>query len=153
MKSFNVWKIATLLTVLVSAQAALAVTPEEEAEKKCIKPKFRDFSPAPQSEVAPEAAISFHINHIADPNHVRASAKKIPMKVEVVDKKTFYYVTARLPAEITDGFARIHVEAKAAEGECIGQDGWLIKIADKSHASAASPHTEGANAKDFESAQ
>jgi hypothetical protein len=50
------------------------------------------------------------------------------MKVEVVDKKTFFYVKATLPDELTEGYARIHVEAKASEGECIGEDGWLLKI-------------------------
>jgi len=137
MKLSNLWKSAFLLTILLGAQAAMAVTPEEEAEKKCIKPKFRDFSPAPKSEVMPESEISFHINRHADPNHIKASAKTIPLKLTVADKKTFYYVKAKLPAELTEGFARIHVEAKAAEGECIGQDGWLIKVKGQGAAAAA----------------
>lgn len=128
MKSINVRKVTFLFIALVFSQMVLAVTPAEEEEKKCIKPKFRDFSPAANSEVAPGSNIAFHINRFADPSKVSASAKKIPIKVEVVDKKTFYYVTGKLPPELTDGFARIHVEAKALEGECSGQDGWLIKV-------------------------
>ncbi|MDD2759478.1 MAG: hypothetical protein PHH11_04200 [Methylomonas sp.] len=130
MKTRNAWNSVLLLTTLIFAQAATAVTPAEEAEKKCIKPKFRDFTPAHNSEVAPESTISFHINRNVDPLHVSASARKIPMAVEVVDKKTFYYVSAKLPKELTEGFARIHIEAKAAEGNCIGQDGWLIILKD-----------------------
>jgi hypothetical protein len=129
MKLSQFWKHAILLlSVLTFSPLVLAASDDDEAEKKCFKPKFRDFSPADKSEVAPKSAISFHINHLADPLHVKASAKKIPMKVEVVDKKTFFYVKATLPDELTEGYARIHVEAKASEGECIGEDGWLLKI-------------------------
>lgn len=129
MKLSRFWKNAILLlSVLTFSPQVLAASDDDEAEKKCFKPKFRDFSPADKSEVAPKSAISFHINHLADPLHVKASAKKIPMKVEVVDKKTFFYVKATLPDELTEGYARIHVEAKASEGECIGEDGWLLKI-------------------------
>jgi len=128
MKSTFVWKSALLLVTLIFSQTVLAITPAEETEKKCIKPKFRDFAPAPKSEVAPETEISFHINRYADPDHIAATAKKIPMKVEVNDKQTFYYGTAKLPAELREGFARIHIEARSTEGDCIGQDGWLIKI-------------------------
>lgn len=142
MKLSNSWKHAILLTMLVFAHTTWAETPAEETDKKCVKPKFRDFAPAPKSEVAPQSEISFHINHTADPLHINASAKKIPMKVVVEDKQTFYYVSAKLPAELKDGYARIHIEAKAAEGECIGQDGWLIKISDKVSAAANKPAGE-----------
>ncbi|MBS4050019.1 MAG: hypothetical protein KGZ69_02300 [Methylomonas sp.] len=138
MKLSTSWKSAILLTGLAFAPLVSAITPAEETEKKCVKPKFRDFSPAPNSEVKPETEISFHINRNADPLHIGASAKKIPLKVEIDDKKTFYYVTAKLPAELRDGYARIHIEAKSAEGDCIGQDGWLVKIGEK----AAAPKAE-----------
>lgn len=140
MKLSKSWKSAILLTGLAFAPMVSAITPAEEAEKKCIKPKFRDFSPAPKSEVAPETELSFHVNRYADPLHIGASAKKIPMQVEVTDKQTFYYVTAKLPAELRDGFARIHIEAKSTEGDCIGSDGWLLKISDKNGGGA--PKTE-----------
>ncbi|MCK9606124.1 MAG: hypothetical protein M0R33_06685 [Methylomonas sp.] len=136
MKLSKSWKTAILLTGLAFAPLVSAITPAEETDKKCIKPKFRDFSPAPKSEVAPETEISFHINRYADPLHIGASAKKIPMQVEITDKQTFYYVTAKLPAELRDGYARIHVEAKSTEGDCIGTDGWLLKISDKTGATA-----------------
>jgi len=136
MKATNACKSALLLTTLIFAQSVSAITPAEETEKKCIKPKFRDFAPAHKAEAAPETEISFHVNRFADPEHIAASAKKIPMKVEVTDKQTFYYVTAKLPTELRDGYARIHIEARSTEGDCIGQDGWLIKIADKASESA-----------------
>ncbi len=138
MKPSQSWKnVVLLLGAMAFSQTAPAASEDDEMEKKCIKPKFRDFLPADKSEVPPKSAISFHINHMADPLHVSASAKKIPMKVEVVDKHTFYYVTAKLPAELTDGYARIHVEAKSSEGDCVGEDGWLIKIQGDAPATAS----------------
>lgn len=142
MRSTNVRKSALFFIALIFSQMASAVTPAEEEEKKCMKPKFRDFSPAANAEVAPKSSISFHINRLADPNHISASAKKIPMKIEVVDKKTFYYVTGKLPDELTEGFARIHVQAKALEGECIGQDGWLVKIKGDAGTAASNEQTQ-----------
>lgn len=138
MKSTLAWKGVLLLTALVFTQIASAITPAEEPEKKCIKPKFRDFVPAPKSEVAPESEISFHINRFADPEHVVATAKALPLKVEVVDKKTFYFVKAKLPEELREGFVRIHVEAKSIEGDCLGQSGWLISIVDKASPASSS---------------
>jgi len=145
MKSSTSWKTVILLTALAFAPIVSAETPAEETDKKCVKPKFRDFSPAANSEVAPGAEISFHINRNADPLHIGAAAKKIPLTVKVENKQTFYYATAKLPAELKEGYARIHIEAKAAEGDCIGQDGWLVKIGNKAGASAANePKTETA---------
>ena len=147
MKVSNTWKTVFLLSTLVFNQSVFAETPAEEAEKKCIKPKFRDFTPAHQSEAAPGSDIIFHINRHADPLHVKASAKNLPVQLKVVDKKTFYYVSGKLPAELPDGFARIHVQAKGIEGECIGQDGWLVKIKKAAGAStAAKPETATASA-------
>lgn len=140
MKLSKPWKHAILLTTLAFAQAVSAETPAEETEKKCIKPKFRDFAPAHKAEVAPETQISFHINRYADPLHISASARKIPLQVEINDKQTFYYVTAKLPKELRDGYARIHIEAKSTEGDCVGSDGWLIKINDQ--ATAPSPNEQ-----------
>ena len=137
MKVSNTWKTVFLLTSLVFNQTAFAETPAEEAEKKCVKPKFRDFTPAHQAEATPGSDIIFHINRHADPLHVKATAKNLPIPIKVVDKKTFYYVSGKLPAELQDGFARIHVEAKGNEGDCIGQDGWLLKI--KTTTDAAKP--------------
>lgn len=152
MKFPKLWKYAIPLTLLAFCQNVLAETPAEEAEKKCIKPKFRDFSPAAKSEVAPESEISFHINRYADPLHIAASAKKIPMKVEIEDKQTFYYVKAKLPAELKNSYARIHVEARSTEGECIGQDGWLIKISDKAAAGGKEPSADSKETAKNESA-
>ncbi|MGD0958388.1 MAG: hypothetical protein ABSB19_01130 [Methylomonas sp.] len=128
MKLAIFWKNVIFITTVFFAGAVLAVTPDEEDKKECKKPKFRDFAPAHKAEVAPETPISFHVNRPADPNHIKLEAKGINVPVTVIDKVTYWFVNAKLPAEIRDGFARIHVTAKALDGECIGSDGWLIKI-------------------------
>ncbi len=132
MKSSNRWSSALLLCAMVFSSAALALSPEEEERlKECRRPKFRDFVPEQKAEVDPGVDIAFHISHNADPFSVTAEARGEKMKVNVVDKKTFYLVTAKLP-QLTPGFARVHVTAKSAESKlesgCLGQDGWLLKI-------------------------
>ncbi|WP_446809912.1 hypothetical protein ACH50O_22105 [Methylomonas sp. 2BW1-5-20] len=132
MKLSNRWRGALLLWAMVFSTAALALSPEEEERlKECKRPKFRDFVPEQKAEVDAGADIAFHISHNADPLTVTAEARGEKMKVNVVDKKTFYFVSAKLP-QLTPGFARIHVTAKSAESKlesgCLGQDGWLVKI-------------------------
>ncbi len=140
MKLANCWKSVVLISAVLFTNAAWAVTPAEEPEKECKKPKFRDFAPAALSEVSPESEISFHVSRGADPASVTATAKGEKMAVNVKDKTTFLMATAKLPATLRDGFARLHVTANALEGGCLGQDGWLIKIQE-----AGAPATPVAN--------
>ena len=137
MKLTKYWKSIVFISAFVFTSTALAVTPAEDDEKECKKPKFRDFIPAAKSEVPPESEISFHVSRGSDPHSVTAEAKAEKMTVKVQDKVAFLLVTAKLPASLREGFARIHVTAKAAEGVCAGQDGWLIKI--KGEEKAATP--------------
>ncbi len=134
MKLTRSWKSIILLSGWVFAGHAFAITPAEDTEKKCIKPKFRDFVPADKTEAAAESRISFHITHFADPNHITATAKGEKVELDIQDRKTYFIVSGKLPASIQSGFARIHVTAKAAEGDCVGDDGWLIKIKDTASA-------------------
>lgn len=129
MNSTTFWKTLTFFSAVIISSTALAITPEEEmANKVCKKPKFRDFTPAANAEVLPESDISFHVSRDADPLHVFVDihGEKLPVKVE--NKVSFLKATSKLPAAVRDGFLRVHVSAKAADGECIGSDGWLLKI-------------------------
>ncbi len=142
------WKRFILIAGVCASFAVSAVTPEEEeANKKCVKPKFRDFAPAALAEVTPGSALSFHISKGANPNSVLVTVRKQKVPVEVKNKGTFLLGTAQFPADSEEGFARIHVEAKAEDGGCLGQDGWLVSIKPKSaqtspadaHAAPAKP--------------
>lgn len=100
----------------------------------CKPAKFRDFSPPervhnqPFIEVAPESIISVKAVGSIDPSSIRVFAKKIVLKPTIVDKINFFQITAKLPAELRSGYARIDLIAQADMGACIGKDGWLIKI-------------------------
>ena len=105
-----------------------------DTEKKCLDPKFRSFSPpektkdTPVPEVDPESEIRFTVSGYADPTTIRAAAKDQPLKLDIIDKKSYYQVSARLPAVLNGKYARIHLKAKTQKGECRSKDGWLIKI-------------------------
>lgn len=136
-------KSAVLFGAVVFSGSVLAITPDEDEKQQCKKPKFRDFAPAALAEAAPGADIAFHVSPNADPFTITAEARGEKMKVNVQDKKTFYLVTAKLPA-LSGGFARIHVTAKAAESKniesgCMGQDGWLLKIPGEAAAAKPAP--------------
>ena len=123
-------KYLFLLIAVLFAGQAMAVKPNEEEPKECKKPKFRDFEPAHKSEVAPETDFSFHVSKGTNLTSVTAEVKGEPVQLEVTNRKTYITAKAKLPASIRDGYARIHVTAKAEEGDCLGQDGWLVKIVD-----------------------
>jgi len=125
-KSF---KWACLIISLGFSSAAFSYG-ASETNNGCKKPKFKTFSPGHKSEVDPESGISFTVSGYADPATIAATAKKVPLKVNVEYKMSFYEVTAQLPASLTGKYARIHVQANAMLG-CTGKDGWLLKIRDK----------------------
>lgn len=133
------WNSALALALLLTSTSLLAVTPAEEEEKKCIKPKFRDFSPAALTEVAPGSEISFHVTHNAEPTSIGAEAKNIKLNVDVRDRKNFFEVHAKLPNDLSNSFARVSIHAKPLEGDCRGQDGWLLKIKPRDGETAPSP--------------
>lgn len=137
MKTITSWTSAVALGLLVVSTSLFAVTPDEEEEKKCIKPKFRDFVPEAKAEVNPGSDIGFHISHNADPLHITAEAKGLKLAVKVRDRNTFFEAHTQLPAELSNSFARITVRAKAMEGDCVASDGWLIKIKPKAGEAAA----------------
>ena len=132
-------KILLAVGLVVLSNTVFAVTPAEEEEKKCIKPKFRDFAPPAQSEVEAGSDISFHVSHNSEPSTIGADAKGQKLVVNVKDRKTFYEVKTQLPKDLVNTYARISVHAKALEGECIGQDGWLLKIKASDKAPAQTP--------------
>ncbi len=103
-------------------------------DDRCIAPKFKTFSPpektkdTPVPEVEPEAEVGFTVSGTADPTTIRAVAKDQPLKLDIIDRKSYYQVKARLPAVLNGKYVRIHLKVKAQKGECITKDGWLIKV-------------------------
>ena len=96
----------------------------------CKKPRFKSFTPPHKSEVDPESEISFTVSGYADSTTIKAMAKNVPLELNIVDRDSFYAVSATLPASLTGKYARIHVNANNT-AECKAKDGWLLKIRDK----------------------
>ncbi len=129
MKIIKCLRIATLLGMTVITGSAWGYSTADD-DKVCKKPKFRTFEPEHLSEVDPGSEVSFHVSNWADPNTIKAEARKIPMKVSVVDKMNFFVGTAKLPDSISGRYARISLSARSKEGRCLGQGGWLLKVRD-----------------------
>ncbi len=122
-------KTLLFIAAMLFASNAMAVKPSEEDDKKeCKKPKFRDFVPEHRAEVAPESEVSFHVSRGTLLTSIKAEAKGEKMDLDIQNRKTYIQVKTKLPASIGEGFARIHVSARAEEGDCTGQDGWLISV-------------------------
>ncbi len=145
MKTIKKLVTISFLTVLAGTQVVHAYSYEEN--QRCRKPKFREMEPPKLTEVVAGSEISFHVSGWADPEHITATVKKIPMKVNVVDKMSFFVVTAKLPGELKGPYARISIAARAKEGYCKGKDGWLIKIKEK-QSSDQEPENSGESAAD-----
>jgi len=130
--------IKSLTTTLILGAAffsgsAFAYNPGS-TDDNCLAPKFKSFSPpehktnTPVPEVDPESEIGFTVSGYADPTTIRAVAKDQPLELDIIDRSSYYQVSARLPAVLNGKYVRIHLKVKAQKGECRTKDGWLIKI-------------------------
>ncbi len=114
-------------------------------DKNCKPPKLMDFNPpektknTPVPEVASEAEISFNVSGYADPTTIKAQAKNEKLDLNIVDRNSFYLVSAKLPASLSGKYARIDIKAKAQSGPCVAKDGWLIKINKADEAKVTAP--------------
>lgn len=135
MKIIKTLKISFILLALFFTHTAFAFN-VGGAVDRCFAPKFKSFSPperaknAPVPEVEPQSEISFTVSGNTEPSSIYAIAKGQPLKLNIIDKQSFFAVSARLPAIFNDEYVRIHLRAKAkhGEGDCKTKGGWLIKV-------------------------
>lgn len=132
----NSFKFACLIVTVGYAGSACAYN-AGRIDEECKLPKFKTFNPANKSEVDPESEISFTVSGYADPTTIKVMAKNIPLEPKIIDKNSFFAVSAKLPAALNGKYARIHLKANNTS-ECKAKDGWLIKIRDN----AVSPELE-----------
>ena len=137
-----------ILGAVFFSGSAFAYNPGR-SDDKCLAPKFKSFSPpektkdTPVPEVEPESEIGFTVSGYADPTTIRAVAKDQPLELDIIDRSSYYQVSARLPAVLNGKYVRIHLKVKAQKGECITKDGWLIKVKKAAEAAPeAAPTTE-----------
>ena len=133
MKIIKSFKNFGILGIIIFSGSTLAYNPGVP-DSECKPPKFRDLNPPEQKkgepvpEVEAESKIEFTVSGYADPTTLTAIAKDQPLKLNIVDKNSFYQVSANLPAILNGKYARINLRVKAQGGTCIAQDGWLVKI-------------------------
>ncbi len=139
-------KSVLLMAVMLASGTAIAYSPDE-LEKECHKPKFTDFTlteyKAPeQVETPAETEFSFKVPVWTNPESIKLTIKKQPLAFTIESNSSFHKVKAKIPAEFTGKFARLDVSAKALEGECHQETGWLLKIADKAPATTETTAAE-----------
>lgn len=100
------------------------------SSKACDKPKFTDFTPAENTQVAAGSDFSFIASKNTYPTTIKVTVKGEAATVKV-DKKndSTFEVSGKLPASAKGGFARIAINADA-QSNCKGSGGWLVKIAE-----------------------
>lgn len=99
------------------------------SSKACDKPKFTDYAPAENTEVAAGSAFSFTASKNTYPTTIKVTVKDQTATIKV-DKKNdgTFAVTGNIPAVAKGAYARIAISADA-QSNCKGAGGWLVKIA------------------------
>jgi len=131
----NITKSIVLALVMLTSSTAFAYSPDE-LTKECHKPKFTDFTLTEykvpeQHEVAPESEFSFKVPAWTSTDSIKLSVKDKAIAFTIESNNSFHKIKAKLPAEYTGKVVRLNARAKASEGTCHEETGWLIKIADK----------------------
>ena len=100
------------------------------SDMNCIKAKVSNFNPAHLANIAPGGEFSFMVSGSNGPGHIHVTIREqaIPLKVE--SKDTFYLAKGNLPAEIKNQTVRISYSAKAKNGKCDADGGWLVKVSE-----------------------
>ncbi len=98
--------------------------------KACAKPKFTDFVPAENAEVAAGSNFSFTASANTYPSSIKVTIKGLPAIIKVTPKTVgTFEVSGSLPTSLKGTYARIAIEADA-QSKCNGGGGWLVKIAE-----------------------
>ncbi len=134
MKIITTCKTALMIATVLFNSPVFAYS-SEDTKEVCKKPKFNNFNlaeyKAPEKqEVPPESELSFVVSSWADPSSITLMAKKQKLAFTVESNSSFHRVKAKLPAALNGHFVRIDASAKSVLG-CDEQDGWLVKVAEK----------------------
>ncbi len=93
---------------------------------KCNTTSISRFLPGHLKAVAPKSKFSFWVKGVRNPDVIKVTAKKLPVKLSFEDKESFFLVTGTLPASLSNTAARIQVIVH--EPRCPADKGWLLKI-------------------------
>ena len=124
MKSYKpLW----ILMLIIATTNVWAYGSSSSSKKACNKPKFSEFVPANNAEVAAKSAFSFVASANTNPESIIVTIKDQPIAVTVTPKNQGFQVTGTLPDTLKGNFARISITADGPN-QCKGSDGWLIKV-------------------------
>jgi hypothetical protein len=123
-------KYLTTLVLILITSTSWAYGGGSSSTKACAKPKFADFVPVENSQVAIGARFSFSASANTHPNSIKVTVKGIPAEIKVTTKNTgIIEVSGTLPTSLKGDYARIAISAEAPNN-CNGVGGWLVKIAE-----------------------
>ena len=124
MKSYKpLW----ILMLIIATSNVWAYGSSSSSKKACNKPKFGDFVPTNNAEVAAKSAFSFIASANTNPESITVTIKDQPVAVTVTPKNQGFQVTGTLPDTLKGNFARISISADGPN-KCKGSDGWLVKV-------------------------
>jgi len=128
MKRYNYFSIFVLM--LVTSTTWAYGGGGSSSTKACAKPKFTDFVPAENAEVAAGSNFSFTASANTYPSSIKVTIKGLPATIKVTPKTVgTFEVSGSLPTSLKGTYARIAIEADA-QSKCNGGGGWLVKIAE-----------------------
>jgi len=116
-----------LLLVLMATANTVWAYGSSSSSKACSKPKFTEFTPANNAQVAAGSSFSFMASANTSPDSIAVTVKGLPVDVTVTPKNPGFLVEGKLPATVNSDFARINISADGHNG-CNGGDGWLFKV-------------------------
>ncbi len=124
MKSYKpVW----VLILIIATSNVWAYGSSSSSKKACNKPKFSEFSPTNNTQVAAKSDFSFAASANTNPESIIVTVKDQPVAVTITPKNQGYLVKGTLPDTLTGSFARINIIADGPN-KCKGSGGWLVKI-------------------------
>ncbi|MGB4497393.1 MAG: hypothetical protein WBI40_01725 [Methylococcaceae bacterium] len=96
----------------------------------CEKIRFEKFQPENLATIAPESEFAFTAFNVQKPEQIEVTVKSIPVQINAEAKGNLYRVTGKLPAELKNTAARIHIKATTKFEKCNGENGWLVTISE-----------------------
>ncbi len=96
--------------------------------KACDKPKFSEFTPSENAEVAPGSEFKFSASKNTYPNTIKVVVKDHPITIKTeTNANGTFDITGKLPESVKGSYARIAITADA-QSNCKGSGGWLVKV-------------------------
>lgn len=122
----NVILIVVIFVLSIFSTNVLAYG-TSSSKKACAKPTFTQFTPAHLASVEPQSEFSFLASALTNPETMKVSVKKQPVDVVINKINRGYSVVGKLPESLQGTFARVNIKATGTNN-CVGNDGWLLKI-------------------------